>query len=220
MDGELRVLPDLVLTATLEASLSAYLTRSDGSREQLRNLDGRTIELRIEPSLLTLYLIPHPNGLQIRTTIAGTPDVSLSGTPLALMRVASSEFPPHRLSAAGITVSGDAETAQMLQNLMRSSRIDWQALVASVTGESLAGALFRDLAGVRDWVRSARHTLTANLAEFLQEESRDLPSAAEADALLGGIDRLRDDCERLAARVERLTARRAGASAGTPDARE
>ena len=46
--------------------------------------------------------------------------------------------------------------------------------------------------------------MTDNIREYLQEESRDLPSRYEVDRFTADVDALRDDVDRLAARVGRL----------------
>ena len=43
-----------------------------------------------------------------------------------------------------------------------------------------------------------------NIREYLQEESRDLPSRYEMDRFADEVDVLRDDVDRLAARLKRL----------------
>jgi ubiquinone biosynthesis protein UbiJ len=48
--------------------------------------------------------------------------------------------------------------------------------------------------------RSARD----NLSEYLTEEARLLPHRFEVEDFLGEVDVLRDDCERLAARISLL----------------
>ena len=53
----------------------------------------------------------------------------------------------------------------------------------------------------------------------LQEEGRLLPTRYEIDQFLADVDRLRDDGERLAARVERLRLR-LPSGAGTPPAKD
>ncbi|HEX5514246.1 MAG TPA: sterol-binding protein, partial [Gammaproteobacteria bacterium] len=49
-----------------------------------------------------------------------------------------------------------------------------------------------------------RRTVEANLGEYLTEEARQLPPAAEVAGFLDDIDRLRQDTDRLTARIERL----------------
>ena len=56
--------------------------------------------------------------------------------------------------------------------------------------------------------RAARTTRSLqNVAEYLQEEGRDVPSRTEAEEFLHGVDRLRDDVDRLEARLTLLEAR-------------
>ncbi|HEV2213569.1 MAG TPA: sterol-binding protein, partial [Gammaproteobacteria bacterium] len=66
------------------------------------------------------------------------------------------------------------------------------------------GNAVRDFLG---WGRDAANRLSKDLAEYLQYESRDLPPRHEVDDFLTGVDRLRDDAERLAARLQRLALR-------------
>jgi ubiquinone biosynthesis protein UbiJ len=47
----------------------------------------------------------------------------------------------------------------------------------------------------------------ANIREYLQEESRDVPSRYEVERFAAQVGDLRDDVERLAARVRRLQER-------------
>ena len=50
--------------------------------------------------------------------------------------------------------------------------------------------------------------MTTNVVEFLQEEGRDVPTRVEVEEFLEGVDHLRDDADRLEARLTRLEATR------------
>ena len=54
--------------------------------------------------------------------------------------------------------------------------------------------------------RAARAEIS-NIAEYLAHERRDLVPKAEARQLLDGVDALRDDVDRLEARLEHLAQR-------------
>ena len=54
------------------------------------------------------------------------------------------------------------------------------------------------------WLKRTRRVAAENLAEYWQEESRDLPSRTEADEFLQGVDQVREAADRLEARINRL----------------
>ena len=58
--------------------------------------------------------------------------------------------------------------------------------------------------GMLAWGRSTLDTVSRDVAEYLHEESRDLPTRGEVDEFLSGIDKLRSDADRLEARAQRL----------------
>jgi ubiquinone biosynthesis protein UbiJ len=60
------------------------------------------------------------------------------------------------------------------------------------------------------WARKARRIAGENVAEYLQEESRDLVNRTELDEFLQGVDSLRDTADRVAARLARLERREKG----------
>ncbi len=101
-------------------------------------------------------------------------------------------------------VSGDAELAQRLQRLTAGFDPDWQqpfvAAFGEVIGVQVANATAAALRGARDTAVG----LTRSGAEYVTEESRDVVARAELAAFNDDVDALRDDVERIAARVARL----------------
>ena len=60
---------------------------------------------------------------------------------------------------------------------------------------------------VRTWARRARRTAGENIAEYLQEEGRDLVTKTEMEEYLRGVDGVRESMDRIEARlnsIERL----------------
>ena len=53
-----------------------------------------------------------------------------------------------------------------------------------------------------DFGRRAGDTLARNVAEYLTEESRDVPARIEAEEFFDAVDRLRESVDRLEARVD------------------
>jgi ubiquinone biosynthesis protein UbiJ len=79
-------------------------------------------------------------------------------------------------------------------------------------GDMPARRLSQMAKSVRTWARRARRTAGENIAEYLQEESRDLISKTELDEFLRGVDEVREAADRIAARLGRLEQLARGAS--------
>jgi ubiquinone biosynthesis accessory factor UbiJ len=63
-----------------------------------------------------------------------------------------------------------------------------------------------------EFARRARRTAGENIAEYLQEEGRDLVNRTELDEFLRGVDELRETADRIEARLGRLEQRLKGAA--------
>ena len=56
--------------------------------------------------------------------------------------------------------------------------------------------------------RRARRTAGENIAEYLQEEGRDLVTKTEMEEFLRGVDSVRESIDRIEARLNRIEQRR------------
>jgi ubiquinone biosynthesis protein UbiJ len=195
-----------VLAGTLETAIGRYLALAPRRRELLEPIAGKLIALRLRPFGATLYLCPTETRVQVLTEAAGEPDVILSGYLGAFAALGLGGSAERRLFAGDIEIEGDADTARRFQALFERLDIDWQAHLARYTGEGIAAACLDLIRSGTAWTRDTADTLRTNLAEFWQEETRELPAHPEADAFFTEVDRLRADHDRLEARIKRLEA--------------
>ena len=136
-------------------------------------------------------------------------DATISGSPLALLQLARGNSPA-RGSLPTAQIRGDAELAGAYRQLFALARPDLEEEVSRLIGDFPARRLSQLAAGTLAWARSARRTAGANVAEYLQEESRDLVNKPELEEFLRGVDTLRDTAERIEARLARLEQRLKG----------
>jgi ubiquinone biosynthesis protein UbiJ len=190
--------------------LTRILNRNIGemtpAREIARRLDGKTIAIRVRGTGLAMYVEIDDETIVLKSMSDKDPDVVLEGSLFTLARMAA---PPTESSGGTIRggeldVSGDAYTAQAFQELLRFARPDFEEELSHMIGDTAAfraGQFARDLS---EWARQARETIGSNIREYLQEESRDLPSRYEVERFAHEVEALRDDVARLEARVNRL----------------
>lgn len=196
---------------TLLRPLTGILNRNIGettpARELCRQLDGKLIAIRVRDTGLAMYFAIDGETLGLRSEAESEPDVVLTGSLLTLARMAGpagddSDGAPIRDGSLDIT--GDAYTAQNFQRLLKYSKPDIEEELSRVVGDTAAYRAGELARGFRAWVREARATMGANVREYLQEESRDVPSRYEVERFASRVDALRDDVARLEARIERV----------------
>ena len=79
------------------------------------------------------------------------------------------------------SIVGDALVAQQFQKLLRYSRPDLEEELSSVIGDVAAHGVGEFVRSAVQWVDETRRTMGENVGEYLQEESRALPSRYEVE---------------------------------------
>lgn len=208
-------LPASVL-ATLETALNRYIDLDPEGARGFEPVYGRIISIEIEGLSTRVTLIPGPDRVQIFGSYDATPDALLRGAPLALLRMLTAKRKEEQISSGAVRIEGDTQVAQALSDALAGLDVDWEEQLARVLGDPIANQIGRAARAASEWGGHTSETIRANLKEYLEEESRLLPTRYEVEDFLAQVDDLRDDVERLAARIERLRARApaAGAESG------
>jgi len=198
---------DLAL-ASLEKAVNALLALDPLARKRLARHHGKVIGIHLRGPEITLYFIPDEKGnLQLQGHIEGEPDALLSGSPLDLIRSGDKESGSGQLFSGRVMISGDTALAHDFGATLAGLEIDWEEQLSKFTGDLIAHEV-GNLA--RQTLAYAGHTgdrLAQDLGEYLTEEARLLPHPNEVEEFIGEVDRLRDDAERLEARINRLERR-------------
>lgn len=192
------------LTAAIETALARYLALDPDSAARLAPLTGKVLELELRGVNLHFFLLPVAHGIKVQGQYAGAPDACLRGTPLSLARLALTEQGRHTLFSGAVEIEGDTELGQQLQDVLNAIDIDWEEQLARITGDVVAHQAGNAVRGAQRWVERSRESLTLDLADYLHEESRQVPARGEVERFVADVDVLRADIERLAARVKRL----------------
>jgi ubiquinone biosynthesis protein UbiJ len=176
-----------VRLAPLESLLNRNLAASSAARALCQRLDTKVLALHVEGLPLSVYFKAQGESMTLHTEHQGTPDATLSGSPLSLLRLAG-PAPEAALRGGSVHIEGDAEVAQTFSELLKAAQPDLEEELSRVVGDVAAHQI-------------------GNVAEYLQEEGRDVPNRTEAEEFLQGVDKVRDDVERLEARLSLLEKR-------------
>jgi len=191
----------------LESVLNRNIAASSAARGLCRRLEGKALALRFVGVPLHLTFTCDGERMALDTTPPPTGvAATLSGTPISFLRLAGAA-PEAALRNGSVHIEGDAEVAQTFSELLQQSRPDLEEELSRLVGDVAAHQIGNVARSVLSFGRRATDTFAQNVAEYLQEEGRDLPTRVETDEFIAGVDKVRDDTERLAARLALLEAR-------------
>lgn len=185
----------------MEFALNNTLSGSSAAQRDLRQLEGKVIVLELKEFPLKLYFLPQDGRLKVRGEYHGQTDMMVRAPSASLLEAAlkRGDMPPR-----GIELNGDAETAQTFSRLLKQADLDWEELLSHYVGDIASHQIGNLARGLARWGRDAMQRLGQDIAEYLQYESQTLPPRHEVEAFLAGVDHLKSDVDRLAARLQRL----------------
>lgn len=198
-----------VAVAGLEAVVNRYLRHDPDILPRLAALDGAVIAIEPDGVGPNLYLLLGVAGVRVVDRWQGEPTVRIRGTLMALAR----QWRGQRVSGSEIAVEGDTAVGREFQAILAHAEIDWEEQLSKAVGDAAAHQLANLWRDLRGWGRRTSDILSRDGVEYLQQELRALPPRHAVERFLGAVDTLREDTDRLAARVKRLRRR---AAAGDP----
>lgn len=196
-----------MLLARLEETFNRNVANSRKAQMLCRQLDGRTLSLDVVGTSLKFFLSVRDGSIVLDTRPEKNADASLAATPVSLLALVGPEA-ERGMRGGAIHIEGDAEVAQKFRELLMQARPDFEEELSRVIGDVAAHRVANFARGFLDWGRKAADSMGTNVAEFLQEEGRDVPTRVEVDEFLAAVDRLREDTDRLEAQLERSRATR------------
>lgn len=185
--------------ASAEAVLNRNIAASSRAAALAKRLEGTSLQVDV-------------NGLtRVRTTcfaghaalLAGDDspaDAVISGSAPALLQMFRSGT-PRAETRTSVQIRGDAEIANLYRDLFAAARPDLEEEMSRWVGDMPARHLSLLAKSVRTWARRARRTAGENIAEYLQEEGRDLVTKTEMEEFLRGVDGVRESMDRIEARL-------------------
>ena len=170
-------------------------------------LDGKLLGVSLGGINTSFYARVSGARLEIVEQPGIAPDLVIEGGvfDLAMLGVAAS--PESVMRDRRITMSGDVELAHAMKTLLQAFDPDWEEALSQIVGDFLARKTGVGVRSLRDWLATARTSVTDTVGEILTEEKRLLPTRLRYQQHQVEVEHLRDDVERLSVRIDRLLPR-------------
>jgi ubiquinone biosynthesis protein UbiJ len=194
--------------ASAEAAFNRNIAASGQAAALTKRLDGTSLQIDVD-GIARIRAVCFGGRLALLGGDDTPADAVISGSAPALLQMLRAGASQARSS---VQIRGDAEIANLYRELFSAARPDLEEELSRWVGDMPARHLSQLAKSVRNWARRARRTAGENIAEYLQEEGRDLVTKTELEEFLSGVDGLREGVDRLEARLLGLEQRMKGGS--------
>lgn len=193
---------ELVLSG-LEVAINRYLQLDPETIKRLSSLENKIIKIEIIDWKIAFFVKPNATGLQLLTDIKDNPDAVIKGPLSGLIQVTRQKG-GKVLFKNKILLEGDTEIAQRMRDILQKVDIDWEEQLSHLVGDSVAHKCNYYFQELIQFGQRSMKIIGDNIKEYLHEEKELFPSTLQADEFYQHVGRLRDDVERMEARIDRL----------------
>lgn len=204
------------LTAVLQTAVNQFIELDQNAKGQFKALAGKVLAIELTDLPFKLYFLPTAEDLQVYSQYDGTVDTRLRGSSIQLLAMGASARPDEQLFKGEVQIEGDTELGQRFQEILRSFQVDWEEHLSFVLGDVAAHKLANSARGLFQWGRKSFVSLQENVGEYIKFEANSVAARFEVEGFIEQVDTLRDDAERLSARVQRLESLCAGSDKPPP----
>ncbi len=190
-----------ILLSAQETILNHYLNLDPEAKEHLSRLSGKVV--KIEWGHFNYYWLFKSDSICLSKDYQGAVDLILRGSALDFIRIAFIKKDT-ALTTIPLQIFGDMEFAKQFKDLFSNLEIDWEEQLAKLLGDTIAYPISYLFKEITRWAKQSVESLSQNMTNYLQTELNYLVSEPELQIFFSDIDDLRDDSERLEARINVL----------------
>jgi ubiquinone biosynthesis protein UbiJ len=192
--------------ASAEAAFNRNIAVSGQAAALAKRLEASSLQVEVE-GIARVRVMCSGGRLALLAGDDTPADAVISGSAPALLQMLRGGGAASGQVRSSVQIRGDAEIANSYRELFTAARPDLEEELSRWVGDLPARHLSRLAKSVRTWARRARHTASENIAEYLQEEGRDLVTKTEMEEFLRGVDGVRDGVDRIEARLKGIEQR-------------
>jgi ubiquinone biosynthesis protein UbiJ len=135
----------------------------------------------------------------------GAATTQVRGYPSDFVELLTADDAGSALINGKITLKGDSASLLELQAILHNLDLDWEAELAKVVGDIPAHQIGEAVRTGLQWGRQTHNSLTRQIEEYIHEEGRLLPPRAEIEDFFTDVSKLKDDSDRLAAKIAKFS---------------
>lgn len=193
-----------ILLSAIELAIKQWIKLDPASAKNLAALDDRVIGLHVTGLDLFLYFLPTHDGMMVMGDYGEEADATIHVSAMNLIRLGLSADSAAVILETDTRIDGNVGLATAFSNILKNANIDWEEILSQYVGDIVAHQSASFTQTAVGWIKESAQAMSLNVSEYLTEEGRFSVSDSEVNHYLDQVDILRNDADRLQARVNRL----------------
>ncbi len=205
MDEHRQSLLPVFVVGQLEKAANRALKYAPLTRVQMAKLRGHSIKIQLQRPNFPIHILIERRQIRFSSQWDEPSDATLSGPTVALLRqLGREQSSPAELMKYNIQIEGDQEIAQQFIKLIKELDIDFESILGDFIGDMAAHQLGEVARGSLRWLKHTAKTVAQQTRHFLAEERALVVQSQEFEHFQASVDTLREDTDRMEARIRHL----------------
>jgi len=194
----------LLALASCEALINKTIALDTVTAQKVTDLNDKYIAIEVTTLNIIFFITWVDGQLRLQSVFEGTPDATIKGSAKAFMKMLASKDKTVAMLSSDIEISGDADTAQLLQAIFSELNIDWEAQLSNITGGIVAHEVSDIARTVNNWSKNTFSHFASDIKEYLNEEAPFKTPRGKVEEYLNEIDELKLRIDRMDAHIKEL----------------
>ena len=196
---------DLALSG-LESAINRGIRLDPTFEEKLMPLQDKLIKIDITDIRFDFILTVQNSHVTLLSTTDKPIHTIICGSIPSFIKVGINQGSRASVFGSDMTISGDLMVGETISNLFKQLNIDWEYHLSTYTGDRLSRQIFYHGKRTKDALKRTFRSVGNNIKDYVFQEASLLPTPAEVEQHYDDIQRLKQDAERMEARIQRLQA--------------
>ena len=189
-----------------ESIVNKALNYDDATSQKLKALSPKVLAICIEQPAINIY-VRFGETLSLMSHSDVPADATLQGELSAFINLARHQDKHAALMKSDIQIQGSSQLAMGLADAMSELNIDFEAMIAELTGPVAAHIIGNKLRSVSNWFKQTSEKFKQDSTEYVRDELQLAPHQLEGESRFADIHKLKLDTERLEAHINRIQQR-------------
>ena len=197
-----------MLLKFINNSISKIFEQDFDSVHLLHEIEGQTILIKLTDVQKQFLVVPSNTTINVNEFQSESSGINsntiIHATIYTMLRLALGADYQTMLNNGTLQIKGDVELANQMRAIFKNIDVDWEEIASKYVGDSVAYQMGVFSTRIIKYKQKATENFRLDVSEYLQEESRIVPTKIEINRFLNNVDALDADIDRLEMRTKRL----------------